>query len=150
MEAFAAAHAKPGVGISTLEALAWRSRIHGKWIAPTIDARRGEVYGAVYRRDGDLLTELQKPAVMSPERWFKSMPDAEILFCGDGAIRYAGFINRREWSSMDVDLYLASTLAELAVKPGAGSLSPLYVRRTEAEVNRERQDESITSPNSKS
>src|SRR6476619_470279 len=51
MEAFAATHEKPAVGVSTLEALAWRSGVVGKWIAPVIDARRGEVYGGLYRRE---------------------------------------------------------------------------------------------------
>src|SRR6476660_1065269 len=48
MSGFAATHGKPAVGVSTLEALAWRSGVVGKWIAPVIDARRGEVYGGLY------------------------------------------------------------------------------------------------------
>src|SRR5947208_2177542 len=45
MEGFAAANQKRGAGISTLEALAWKTGIENDLIAPTIDARRGEVYG---------------------------------------------------------------------------------------------------------
>jgi tRNA threonylcarbamoyladenosine biosynthesis protein TsaB len=150
MEAFAAAHGKPGAGISTLEALAWRSNVDGKEIAPTIDARRGEVYGAVYRREGEALKELRAPAVLAPEQWFASLQSSEILFCGDGAMRYKELINRPAWSILNIDLYLASTLAALAALPGVGPLSPLYVRRTEAEIKRERQHESIASPNPKS
>src|SRR5688572_13636409 len=55
MEGFAAAHGKPGAGVSTLEALAWKSGpsgVEGRVIAPVIDARRGEVYGGLYRREG--------------------------------------------------------------------------------------------------
>src|SRR5947207_15884481 len=50
MEAFVAAYHKRGAGVSTLEALAWKTGIRDVLIAPTIDARRGDVYGALYRR----------------------------------------------------------------------------------------------------
>jgi len=151
MEAFAAAHGKPGAGVSTLEALAWRCGIREQLIAPVIDARRGEVYGAIYRRESsEVLSEVHSPTVMSPEQWFASLPDSEILFCGDGVLRYPDYITRSNWTVADVDLYLATALAELAVLPSRGPLSPLYVRRTEAEIKRERQHESVTGSNPKS
>src|SRR5262245_46702256 len=50
IEAFAAAHGKPGAGVSTLEALAWKTGIRNALIAATIDARRGGVYGGLYQR----------------------------------------------------------------------------------------------------
>jgi tRNA threonylcarbamoyladenosine biosynthesis protein TsaB len=151
MEAFAAAHDKPGAGVSTLEAVAWRCGVREQFIAPVIDARRGEVYGALYRRDSsEVLTEVRPPAVMPPEHWFGSLPDSEILFCGDGVLRYSEYVTRTNWKIVDVDLYLAAALAELAVLPSRGPLSPLYVRRTEAEIKRERQHESVTSSNPES
>src|SRR5437764_8327269 len=48
-EGFVAAFGKRGVGISTLEGLARNAGPTGSLIAPTIDARRGEVYGGLYR-----------------------------------------------------------------------------------------------------
>jgi tRNA threonylcarbamoyladenosine biosynthesis protein TsaB len=142
MEGFAAAHGKPGAGVSTLEALAWKSGIEGQVIAPVIDARRGEVYGGLYQRDGDTLTEVKPPTVMKPEEWFASLPqDTKMVFCGDGAQRYREFIARDgcpEWSMHEMDLYLAGAVARLAESPNRGPLSPLYVRRTEAEIARER------------
>jgi tRNA threonylcarbamoyladenosine biosynthesis protein TsaB len=151
MEAFAAVHGKPGAGVSTLEALAWKCGLREQPIAAVIDARRGEVYGAVYRRESrGVLTEVRPPDVMSPERWFASLPDSEILFCGDGIMRYPEYITRPNWTTADVDLYLATAVTELAVLPNRGPLSPLYVRRTEAEIQRERKHESVTSSNPKS
>jgi tRNA threonylcarbamoyladenosine biosynthesis protein TsaB len=148
MQAFASAHGKSGAGVSTLEAVAWKCGMRQHWIAPVIDARRGEVYGGVYRRErSDLLIEVRPPEVMPPDQWFASLPDSEILFCGDGAIRYKEFIARPKWSFVEVDLYLASALVELALLDKRAPLSPLYVRRTEAELKRERQHESFTSPN---
>jgi tRNA threonylcarbamoyladenosine biosynthesis protein TsaB len=138
MEGFAAAHGKPGAGVSTLEALAWKSGIVGEVIAPVIDARRGEVYGGLYRREGAVLTEMQPAVVMKPEDWFRSLPATPIVFCGDGAVRYREFMTHGVWSLHEMDLYLATAAARLAESPDRGPLSPLYIRRTEAEVARER------------
>src|SRR5438067_7081019 len=44
MEAFVAAHNKRGAGVSTLEALGWKTGIYDVPICPMIDARRGDVY----------------------------------------------------------------------------------------------------------
>lgn len=149
MEAFAAANGKPGAGVSTLEALAWKAGARNPWIAPVMDARRGEVYGALYHRVEDTLHEVRSPAVMPPEAWFASLPDSDIVFCGDGALRYRQFVSRPAWSVREIDLYLASAVAQLAASPASGPLEPLYVRRTEAERAQERQHESLTGSNPK-
>jgi len=145
MEGFVAAHGKRGAGVTTLEALAWKAGIHDALIVPTIDARRGEVYGAVYRRRRDTLVEERPAVVLKPAEWFASLPGGRLVFCGDGAIRYRSAIDEMpEWSIHPMDLYLASTIAELAAAPECGPLKPLYVRKTDAEIARE----SIGSPNS--
>ena len=145
IEGFAAAHCSRGAGVTTLEALAWKTRIRDALIAPTIDARRGEVYGALYRRTGDTLVEEHPAVVLKPAEWFASLPRQSLVFCGDGAIRYQSEIDETPgWSVHSMDLYLASTIAELAAAPSCGPLKPLYVRRTDAEIARE----SIGSPNS--
>ena len=145
MEGFAAAHGKPCAGITTLEALAWKTGIENGLIVPTMDARRGEVYGAVYRRVGQSLIEEQSPVVLKPAEWFASLPRQPLTFCGDGANRYRSEITSEPgWCIHPMDLYLASTIAELAATPNCGPLQPLYVRKTDAEIARE----SIVGPNS--
>lgn len=47
-KALAEAHGKPVVGISALEALAWEGVARGRYVAAVLDARRGQVFGAVY------------------------------------------------------------------------------------------------------
>lgn len=138
MEGFAAAHGKPGAGVSTLEALAWKSGISDAVIAPVIDARRGEVYGGLYRRDGETLIEVEPAVVRKPEEWFGALPDSPLVFCGDGALRYREFLKHEAWSLHEMDLYLAGAVARLAESSNRGPLSPLYIRRTEAEIARER------------
>jgi tRNA threonylcarbamoyladenosine biosynthesis protein TsaB len=148
MEAFGAAHSKRGAGISTLEALAWKSEIRDVLIAPAIDARRGDVYGGLYRRTSghsDGLVEERPPVVLKPAEWIASLPREPLVFCGDGAYRYRSLIAERpEWRIHQMDLYLASTIAELAAMPNSGPLAPLYVRKTDAEIALE----SIGRPNS--
>ena len=138
MNGFAAAHGKPGAGITTLEALAWKTGIEGALVVPTTDARRGEIYGAVYRRAGETLIEEQSAVVLKPAEWFASLPRQPLVFCGDAAIRYRPEIEaQRGWTVHPLDLYVASTIAELAGTPNRGPLEPLYVRKTDAEIARE-------------
>src|SRR5262245_55685305 len=98
MDAFVAAHDARGVGVSTLEALAWKTGMLDALIVPMIDARRGDVYGAMYRRtrgDGnpDRLVEDRPPVVLKPAQWLASLPREPLVFCGDGAYRYRSLID---------------------------------------------------------
>ena len=147
-EGFVTAFGKPGAGVSTLQAVAWNAGESENLIAPTIDARRGEVYGGLYRRVGDELIEEQAPVVLKPAQWFHSLAPQSVVFCGDGALRYKELIAPNpDWELRKTDLYLARAIAEIALTPGRGPLEPLYVRKTDAEIARERRHESITSPN---
>jgi tRNA threonylcarbamoyladenosine biosynthesis protein TsaB len=148
MEGFAAAFGKRGAGVSTLEALAWRTKVQNCHIAPTIDARRGEIYGGLYRRVADELIEERIPVVLKPAQWFQLLPDQPLVLCGDGALRYwGGAATHPQWTLHRTDLYLAGAIAEIAARPGCGPLEPLYLRKTDAEVARERH-ESIAGPHS--
>jgi tRNA threonylcarbamoyladenosine biosynthesis protein TsaB len=142
MEGFVAAHQKRGAGVTTLQALAWKTGLRDVLIAPMIDARRGDIYGAVYRRTPtgdafDTLVEEQPPVVLKPAEWLEILPPEPLIFCGDGAIRYRALLEKEQWTIKSVDLYLASTVAELAEGQNAGPLAPLYVRKPDAEIARE-------------
>jgi tRNA threonylcarbamoyladenosine biosynthesis protein TsaB len=140
MDAFVVAHKKRGAGVSTLEALAWKTHIQDALIAPTIDARRGDVYGGLYRllnraAPADRLVEERPPVVLKPAEWLATLPRCPIVFSGDGACKYRALIEAEpQWSIHTMDLYLASTIAELATMPNSGPLAPLYVRKTDAEI----------------
>jgi tRNA threonylcarbamoyladenosine biosynthesis protein TsaB len=150
MEGFAKANNRRGVGVSTLEALAWKANVENVPIAAVIDARRGEVYAALYRRTGNDLIVEKPPTVVKPDVWFSALPNSAMVMCGSGAHRYREFINRAEWTLSDTDLYLASTIAQLASTSYCGPLEPLYVRKTDAEIAREGRHESVGSPSTKS
>lgn len=86
----------PLLGISSLEALAISAGVEGR-VAPLIDARRGELYAALYcvRLDGDRpIARLEVPEqVVRPENlgaaFGPGAPGSRVFFVGNGAVRYA-------------------------------------------------------------
>jgi tRNA threonylcarbamoyladenosine biosynthesis protein TsaB len=117
-------------------------------IAVWIDAHRGEVFAALYAPGGTVV--LEPPTSLSPEQtldaWERAPRDARIQFTGDGAVRYAEVIRARFGDRADIPARapalaggagrIAATGQGRAVAPHA--LVPLYVRRPDAELARER------------
>lgn len=78
----------PLVGIPSLEAM--REGFTGVGlIAPMIDARRGEVFAALYRK-GDNTETLIEAGLWTVETWLEAIASYEetILLVGEGALRY--------------------------------------------------------------
>ena len=81
---------KPLLSIGSLEALAWQ--VHpiaarmGALICPMIDARRMEVYCALYNSEGKELAPIQAKIITAESfaTWLEAQP---ILFIGDGAAK---------------------------------------------------------------
>lgn len=66
-QAIAESRGLPAVGVSSLDALAHPERRRTGLLASVVDARRGEVFWALYRGDGSRLEQLRGPCVASPE-----------------------------------------------------------------------------------
>ena len=91
---------KPIIGVSTLEAIAFNLRYAKGMICPILDARRDEVYGAVFhggatliRKSGDLCVSIEE---------LLNCVESSAVFVGDGLGRYAEAV--RERFSADVIL----------------------------------------------
>ena len=56
------------------------------YIVPMIDARRMEVYTAVYSAEGERLTEVEA-RVIGPDAFAEFLEQGEVLFVGDGALK---------------------------------------------------------------
>jgi tRNA threonylcarbamoyladenosine biosynthesis protein TsaB len=143
--------------VSALEALAQaasRGLTAGAVVGAWIDAHRRDVFSALYRVDARpgsglaLLTELDGPAVHTPAatlaRWSScfALPDVII---GDGALQYPDVLIGRVPSQPAPPL--ASWIGLMAVgRARAGgtidpaAVQPLYVRRPDAEIARERRE----------
>ncbi|MFO7694783.1 MAG: tRNA (adenosine(37)-N6)-threonylcarbamoyltransferase complex dimerization subunit type 1 TsaB [Vicinamibacterales bacterium] len=156
--AFAAA--RPVVGVSALEALAVAAAGGGnggplRRIGVWMDAQRHEVFSALYGTRGDgpatALETIDGPAVGDPAetaaRWHGLMGGAWCPVAGDGAVRYRQTIEDAAGAAVPIvdPPPLAATIALIAerrAEAGEGSLPhairPLYVRRPDAELARDR------------
>ena len=138
------------VPVSALEAIArqaQRTVPADHIIAAWVDAHRGEVFAAAY--GGAPLVALSRTTVASPEETLQSyhaFDPSPIFFAGDGAVRYHAIIAaalgaRAGIQSAAAPLAaeagrIAATHPERAVTPGA--VIPIYVRRPDAELARDR------------
>lgn len=91
------ASGKPLIGVCTLDILAAQAADNGlipegcKYIVPMVDARRMEVYTAVYSPDGTRLSEIEA-RIIDAGSFSKELEEGPVLFIGDGAEKCAGTI----------------------------------------------------------
>ncbi|HLU42685.1 MAG TPA: tRNA (adenosine(37)-N6)-threonylcarbamoyltransferase complex dimerization subunit type 1 TsaB [Microthrixaceae bacterium] len=137
----------PMIGVSSLDLLAFPVRFSPRLIVATIDARRGEVYHARYRQVPGGVQRVSDHAVGSPEDLASDLfaTGEEVLLVGDGAHRYRDAFEdlaRCEIVDQGNSLPSASSLVQLAHARALreefspiDAISPIYLRRPDAEVN---------------
>lgn len=160
-QGFAFTTGRPLAAVSALDALAAIGSAtvpDGALVAGWIDARRGDVFAALYRvRSAPLytperITVIEGPTVGSPDstlrRWLPSTARERVTFVGDGAVLYSDVLQQSGASTNGTAIsapLLAGAIGRLAaagarrgeaIAPGA--VQPLYVRRPDAEIERER------------
>ena len=87
----------PLLAVGTLDTLVWQAKSEGlipegcRYIIPMIDARRMEVYTAVFSADGRQLTETA-PLIVSEDSFGNYLDQGPVLFIGDGAGKTASVI----------------------------------------------------------
>ena len=161
IQGLAFAHERPVVAVSALEALASAAMASAEepdtLIAPWMDAARREVFAALYRivvashpHGAASLETVDGPSVGAAaatlERWRGPLHGRGVLFTGEGARRYAAVIGERLGTTgwqLASEAPIASAIARLAAARAgqAGpphAVRPLYVRRPDAELARER------------
>ena len=74
----------PLVPVPTLLALAHRFPGEGRIVCPVQDARRGEVYAALFRWNGGELERMSTDMAIAPVLLPGRIPDGDVLLCGDG------------------------------------------------------------------
>ena len=154
MQGLAFAAGKPLMGVSAFDALARVAvRRHADaahaCVATWVDAWRGEVYAALYGvpPEGGRHIELAAPVVTKPEALLRELAGRKTAFIGDAAITFRALIEREMGSQATfaepAAPLLAGAIAELAAaqpeRPGPDAIRPLYVRRPDAELARDRQ-----------
>jgi tRNA threonylcarbamoyladenosine biosynthesis protein TsaB len=148
MQGLALAGRKHLTPISTFEALAFLARASTSPIGVWIDAHRGQVFATLYAADGR--TVLAPPTSLSPEQtldnWIAALGTDPVYFAGDGAVQHAALIRARLGDRAKVageTPALAGAIGTLAATDAARALPPhavvpLYVRRPDVELARER------------
>ena len=141
---------RPIVGVTSLDVLAFNLRFYNGIICPMLDARRGEVYAAIYR-GGNELERISDYLCCSVEEVL-DLIDGPVLFSGGGARRYRETIEgrlgeRASFADHVFDLPRGSVVAMLGLERLRRDESddlfgfvPLYLRRPEAEVKLESGD----------
>lgn len=115
------------VAVSNLQALAWFGTKALR--ATVLDARRGEVYGAVYDA---ALRPVRDEVVMKIDAWLATLPACEIEFITTGYPIEAALVTNAPRS-------LAGAIGRIAMQRLAEALDPAeidanYVRRSDAEL----------------
>ncbi len=82
---------QPLVGVSTLEAMAWTLPFCAHPVCPILDARKGEIYCALFRHEGDRLIRLMDDTATAPGRLLSRIQQPTV-FLGDGLVVYEGLV----------------------------------------------------------
>ena len=146
VKALAEACKKPCARVDALQAIAEGSAYEGL-ICPILDARRDQVYTALFRRKRTVLTRVREDAALSLDELIEALRDApEVYFTGDGLNSYEARImeamgDRALFAPAHIRVLRASALcraaqADPACWMSADRLTPFYLRLPQAERER--------------
>lgn len=139
-QALCSALGLPAVGVSSLDALAHPHRHRPGAVAAVVDARRGEVFWALYRGG----VAAGEPSVAAPEQVASALgaTGEDVLAVGDGAARYAELLEkagaavepaqRHPSATVVLELGASALAAGSPVAPEA--LLPRYLRQPDVRV----------------
>ncbi len=138
---------KKVVGVSTLLALAHNISCTDLVIAPIMDARRSQVYNALYKYVEGNLTEITPPRALSVEELCDEISE-KTIFVGDGVLAYKDKISeflgdKAVFASPQNMLQRAGSVAYAALyqEPiDAEALTAVYLRKPQAEREREEKE----------
>lgn len=138
-------------GISSLDALALPFCFSSHPVCALLDARKGEVYCALYRADGTGGMRLEFPyAALTPAALAEtvlSRLSEKVVFCGDGWTAYGNLLKKKLGEIAlepppSFHLLRAASIGELARRrfdkgefDDPASSVPLYLRPSEAEIH---------------
>ncbi|MBR5218970.1 MAG: tRNA (adenosine(37)-N6)-threonylcarbamoyltransferase complex dimerization subunit type 1 TsaB [Clostridia bacterium] len=141
---------KPVVGVSTLEALAHNISYTDFTIAPIMDARRGQVYNALYHYNRGRLDCFCEPRALSLEELCGELAE-KTIFVGDGVKVHREKITellgeKALFAPPQHQLQRAGSVAYAALGKmpiDAAELTAVYLRKPQAEREREERIENI-------
>ena len=138
---------KPCVGVSTLEAMAWHGLAAGGLVCPVMDARRSQVYNALFKVENGRPVRLceDRPIALSQLAEELRALNTPAFLIGDGAelaekyLREQGLACTVAPENLRWQSAWGVAMAAMDKIPGnADALLPVYLRLSQAE--RERQE----------
>jgi tRNA threonylcarbamoyladenosine biosynthesis protein TsaB len=127
------------VTVSNLEALAWFGSAPQR--AVVLDARRGEIYGAVYDAAGQALCE---PVVTRFPLWLATLPEGEVEFIATDFTQFQAALEGTRFEGSRIvtaPRALAAAIGAIAhhrfcagLARGPAEIDADYVRRSDAEL----------------
>jgi tRNA threonylcarbamoyladenosine biosynthesis protein TsaB len=145
VKSFALAHGKPVAPVSNLGALAQKLRQSpARLLCPVMDAKKQEIYGALFEKGSEGLQEVLPQGVYTPDRFFSQLPSHRIItFIGSGVPVYKQkifqyFKDKARLSQRSLFVaYEVGLLGHEMFKAGKGvdsfQVEPQYIRRSQAE-----------------
>ena len=136
----------PCYGVSTLEAMAVSLGAWDGYVCPCMDARRSQVYNALFLAEGGKLTRITEDraiALADLKEELKNLKKS-IFLVGDGAVLCYNTLkeevpelvlppeHRLHQRAVGVAI-LAEGLADAGIAPSGGELAPNYLRLSQAE-----------------
>jgi tRNA threonylcarbamoyladenosine biosynthesis protein TsaB len=143
----------PVAAVPTLKALAWNLAGAAFPICPLLDAKKREVYAAIYRQVDGTLQQVMADAVLPLSGLAENVPGPAV-FTGEGAFLFRRelhelFGDRALFASRSASAPSAASVAEIGrvmllagERTALDELAPVYIRRPEAEVAWEKRQRS--------
>ncbi len=135
----------PMIGISSLDLLAFPCRHTDRVVVPVIDARKSEVFWAMYRQVPGGVQQVSAPTVGPVEELVADLlaRSQEVLCVGDGAARYHEEIVEGYRCEISAPVHpSAGALVQLAHSRAlreewvrADEIEPIYLRAPDAQIN---------------
>ncbi len=141
---------KPLVGIPTLDVLVENVPFAEGRVCPVLDARKGEIFTALYRKDAAGGTSRITDYLSVPPETLSEMIDGPALILGDAVAAYGERLQQEcrhpiTFAPRETCFPRASVLCRIALEKlcrgehtHPGDLHALYARASDAELNRRR------------
>lgn len=143
----------PLVGVSSLKVLAMNLPLAPFNICPVMDARKGEVFAALFRSNNGEIERLAEDMVVTPEKLTDIIKD-NTIFIGDGALLYKDFLEDNlsdgiMFCPLNLNAPRASNVAlaeigkfkeeidSINVADQVMKMAPQYLRKSEAEISKQ-------------
>jgi tRNA threonylcarbamoyladenosine biosynthesis protein TsaB len=145
VKGFSYATGKPIVSIPSLEAFAWNFPYSAHPVCTMFDARKKEVYAAVFRWGDSGFERVMDEVSIKPADLVSTL-DGKVIFAGEGALIYRETIveiagKNALFPALHSMVPSPSNVARLGLRKALRgdfaepvSLVPYYIRRSEAEV----------------